>query len=155
MTFQKFLPITIMNFYRIFLFVVSIFFSCLAIAVEQKAPELPQWRGQQEGGAELSSRMIRTQAEWSAFWKSTGRAAPQALDETREAAVLITLGERPTGGFKPQVISATENGGKYVIVYSEGKPSPDSFVTQALTYPWVIAIVPKSELKIEARLQAP
>jgi hypothetical protein len=70
-------------------------------------------------------------------------------------AVFISIGERPTGGFKPQIVSASEIDGKYVIVYSEGKPSPDSFVTQALTYPWVIAIVPKSELKVEARLQVP
>ncbi|MBK8093925.1 MAG: protease complex subunit PrcB family protein [Verrucomicrobiaceae bacterium] len=139
-----------------FSFLLACTFLCgLAAAAEPKTPDLPQWRGQQDGGGDFSTRVFSTQADWAGFWLRSGKPAPQALDEKREMAVLITLGERPTGGFKPRILSATESDGKYLVVYSEGKPGPDTFVTQALTYPWVIAIVPKSSLKVETRLQAP
>jgi hypothetical protein len=144
-----------MNFCRASFLLACIFFLSLATAEDQKPPKLPQWHGQRDGGVELSTKVLKTQPSWAAFWKGQGKPMPQELDEALELAVFISIGERPTGGFKPQIVSASEIDGKYVIVYSEGKPSPDSFVTQALTYPWVIAIVPKSVLKMETRLQAP
>ena len=144
-----------MNFFRASFFLACIFFVSLATAEDQKPPKLPQWHGQRDGGVELSTKVLKTQASWAAFWKGQGKPMPQELDEAHEMAVFISIGERPTGGFKPAVVSTKVSEYKYVVYYSEGKPSPDSIVTQALTYPWVIAIVPKSELKVEARLQVP
>ncbi|MFO1485166.1 MAG: protease complex subunit PrcB family protein [Verrucomicrobiaceae bacterium] len=112
---------------------------------------IPQWRGQYEGSPNLSTQLIKTKDQWAASWGSVGRAMPQGLDETKEMAVYIAVGERRTGGFKPQVISASESDGKFVIVYTDGAPSPDSFVTQVITHPWVIAIVPKSSLPVEMK----
>ncbi len=144
-----------MNFFRASFLLACIFFVSLATAEDQKPPKMPQWHGQREGDAELSTKVFKTQASWAAVWKGQGKPMPQELNEAHEMAVFIAIGERPTGGFKPQIVSAKESEGKYVVVYAEGKPSPDSIVTQALTYPWVIAIVPKSELKLETRLQDP
>jgi hypothetical protein len=144
-----------MNFFRASFLLACIFFVSLATAEDQKPPKLPQWHGQRDGDAELSTKVLKTQASWAAFWKGQGKPVPQELDEAHEMAVFIAIGERPTGGFKPAVVSTKVSEDKFVVVYSEGKPSPDSFVTQALTYPWVIAIVPKSVLKMETRLQAP
>ncbi len=117
------------------------------------ASESPQWRGQYEGDVEFSTLLIRTQVAWTRFWDRVGRPAPRALDETREMAIYIAVGERPTGGFKPGALSATERDGKYVILYTDGAPSRDTFVTQVITHPWVIAIVPKSVLPVEIKKQ--
>ncbi|HRH96854.1 MAG TPA: protease complex subunit PrcB family protein [Prosthecobacter sp.] len=115
--------------------------------------EFPQWHGQYEGDASFSTQVIKTQVGWSDFWERMRLPAPQALDETKAMAVYIAVGERRTGGFVPEVISATEQDGKLVIVYTDGAPSPESFVTQVITHPWVIAIVPKSALKVEFKKQ--
>ncbi len=115
------------------------------------AVEFPQWRGQYEGEAQFSTQLIKSQDRWSSFWERMRRPAPQALDEAHEMAIFIAVGERLTGGFKPQVVSAAERDGKLVIVYTDGPPSPETFVTQVLTHPWVIAIVPKSALQVEAK----
>ncbi len=40
-----------------------------------------------------------------------------------------------------------------MIAYADGVPSPASFVTQVITHPWVITIVPKSALKVEFKKQ--
>jgi len=111
-------------------------------------PELPQWRGQYDGDADFSTQLIRTQERWARFWGRLSRPLPQAIDETREMAVFIAAGQRPTGGFKPRVVSATESDGHLVVTYTDGKPSPDRFVTQVLTHPWVVAIVPKTALPV-------
>lgn len=113
----------------------------------------PQWHGQYEGDAEFSTQMIKTQVGWADFWERLRRPAPQALNETREMAVHIAVGEHRTGGFVPKVISATEQDGELVIVYTDGAPSPESFVTQVITHPWVIAMVPKSALPVETKRQ--
>jgi len=112
---------------------------------------LPQWRGQQEGEADLSTRVLKTQKGWSSFWSHLNRPEPQALNQDREMAVFIALGETPTGGFKPEILSAAERDGKYEIVYTVGAPPPETIVTQMICHPWVIAIVPKSVLPVEAR----
>jgi hypothetical protein len=117
------------------------------------AAELPQWRGQDEGDSEFSVQIIKTQESWSRFWSRLNRPMPQALDESREMAVFIAVGERPTGGFKPRVVSATVRDGQFVVVYTDGKPSPETFVTQALTHPWVVAIVPKTSLPVVTQEQ--
>ncbi|MCB1279548.1 protease complex subunit PrcB family protein [Prosthecobacter sp.] len=115
--------------------------------------EFPQWHGQYEGDGQFSTELIKTQVGWAGFWERMRRPAPQVLDETKQMAIYIGVGERRTGGFVPKVINATEQDGKLVIVYTEGAPSPESFVTQVITHPWVIAIVPKSELKVEVKKQ--
>jgi|GEM_PF-2564223 len=119
-----------------------------ALTVTPAAPALPQWRGQYEGGTEFFAQIITTQERWSRIWSMVNRAEPQKLDAEREMAVFIEIGKRPTGGYKAAVISANVVDGKLVVEYTDGKPSPDAYVTQAVTQPWVIAIVPKSSLPV-------
>lgn len=118
-----------------------------------RGADLVQWRGQNEGDPDFSSRVVKSQEGWSRLWRQLGRPAPQAFDERREMAVFIALGTRPTGGFRPQILGAQERDGQWVVVYSEGKPSRDSYVTQALTQPWVVALVPFSSLPVRLQLQ--
>jgi len=118
------------------------------------ADGLPQWRGQYEGDSEFSTQIIKTQESWARCWSRLNRPVPQALDDSRQMAVFIAVGERPTGGFKPRVVSATVSEGKLVVVYADGKPSPETFVTQVLTHPWVVAIVPKTSLPVVTQEQA-
>jgi hypothetical protein len=52
--------------------------------------------------------------------------------------VAIFSGQKPTGGFGIDVKSVEDNEGVTSIIVEETEPSPGSFVTQALTYPYVI-----------------
>ena len=111
---------------------------------------IPQWSGPDGGEATDSAvvTIIRTRPDWVGLWRRLDRPMPRALDESREMAVFISIGERPTGGFAPRVVSATVREGDLVVVYNEGKPSPGTMVTQAFTKPWVVAIVPKTSLPV-------
>lgn len=117
--------------------------------------KIPQWSGQQGGAGSFGVRTLRTPDAWSAFWRDTGREPPRPLDPAREMAVILSLGERPTGGYRAEIISAGAEGGEFVIAYREHAPPPDAFVTQALTTPWVAAIVPRSDLPVVPRKADP
>ena len=126
----------------------------LGTAAALTRAELPQWRGQYEGDSEFSILIIKTQGLWDLVWSRLNRPVPQTLDESREMAVFITVGKRPTGGFIPRVVSATVQDEKLVVIYTDGKPSPKTFVTQAITKPWVVALVPKTSLPVVAQEQS-
>lgn len=110
-----------------------------------------QWRGQ-NGGGDLSRQVAMSDESWSRMWSMVGQRPPRALDSTREMAVLIAIGERPTGGYRVDVVRTTNEGGVLVVEYVQRAPSPDQVVTQAFTNPWVIAVIPRSSLPVRFRV---
>ncbi|MDZ4815018.1 MAG: protease complex subunit PrcB family protein [Verrucomicrobiota bacterium] len=125
----------------------------VAAARSESEQALVQWSGQYEGGREFATQFIKTQEAWTRFWSRMNGSPPKELNEENEMAVFIAFGKRPTGGFMPEIISAKVIEDKLIIEYTDGNPTPETFTTQAITYPWVIAIVPKSKLPIEVREQ--
>jgi hypothetical protein len=112
-------------------------------ASDQK--EIPQWRGQYGGYPEFTTRVLRGNEAWEGFWTQVRRDLPRRLDPAAEMAVAVFIGERRTGGYIVQIISAGVEKDSFVVVYEEQAPGPDKFVTQALTTPWVVAVVPLSD----------
>lgn len=115
-----------------------------------KTPEvpMPKWSGAYCEVSNPATRMAKTPAEWDALWKQAGREPPRALDSTRELAVAVFLGERRTGGYTVEIASAEVKAGKFVIAWREYTPAPDMMVTQALTQPWTIAVLARTELPV-------
>ena len=112
-------------------------------APDQK--ELPQWRGQYGGSPEFTTRVLRGNEAWADFWKQVSHDLPRRLDPATEMGVAVFIGERPTGGYIVQIVSAAVEKDSLVVVYEEQAPGPDKFVTEALTTPWVVAVVPLSD----------
>ena len=52
--------------------------------------------------------------------------------------VMISSGEKPTGGYGIEVVSLGDYDGEYKILVGEGKPGKDAVVPQVITYPYVI-----------------
>ena len=52
--------------------------------------------------------------------------------------LLVSSGEKPTGGYGIEVVSLGEYEGVYKLLVGEGKPSADAVVPQILTYPHVV-----------------
>jgi hypothetical protein len=113
--------------------------------------EIVQWSGTQSSVTTAAQRVLRDAAAWNAFWPQVRHAAPRAFDPARETAVAIFLGERRTGGFTVRVESATPQDGQLVVTYRESVPPAGTMVTQALTYPWTLAVFPRSTLPVAFR----
>lgn len=109
---------------------------------------LAQWSGVQGGAAQASTRVVRTAADWRSLWQQVGREVPRPLDPEKEMGVVVFLGERNTGGYTVDVANVRIQAGRFIVEYRETAPAPDALTTQALTYPWAFALVPRSELPV-------
>lgn len=89
----------------------------------------------------VSFEVVRKGSEPAAVTPLLQRAAePGAETVTLEGwtYAAIRAGERRTGGYSIEVLSVGDSEGKITVVYRVNAPPPDSFVTQALTYPTLV-----------------
>lgn len=113
---------------------------------------LGQWHGNSYSGSEFSVAKIYTADRWRQFWQEyLGRKQPVDFDESLHQAVYIELGVRPTGGYRVEVVRVCEDDKNLVLEYSEREPAPGQYVTQALTTPWVMVLLPRSDLRVITR----
>lgn len=126
-----------------------------ACHAQPSTPEPPRsviakWSGPHGGGTTYAVRTLQTTEAWDSFWKQVEREMPRPLNPAREMAVAIFLGERRTGGFSVDIIATRAQAGKLIVQFQEKTPAPDMMVTQALTAPWVVAVVPRSDFPVVA-----
>lgn len=63
--------------------------------------------------------------------------------------LLVTYGEKPTGGYSVEITDIKENEGKLVVTADFTEPGEDEMVTQALTYPYDLAMLEDPGLPVE------
>ena len=120
-------------------------------APDSSPAKLEQWSGQHSGVTEASHRVLRDRAAWNAFWPGVQQPPPRSFDPDREMAVAVFAGERRTGGFSLSVVSASPANGRFVVTYLESPPPRGAMVTQALTSPWALAVVPRTDLPVDVQ----
>jgi hypothetical protein len=136
------------------LFVCALFFgaACDSHSASTRPPArveiTQQWSGQHGGGPTPGIRTLRTVDEWKAFWKQAAREPPVAPDFARHMAVVISLGEKRTGGFFAEVIAVRHENERLLVEYRETPPRPGMMVTHALTDPWAAALIPQSSAPV-------
>lgn len=93
-------------------------------------------------GAEPQVAVATDAGTYRTLWTSlVGRDEPQAVDFTKESAVFLILGEKPTGGYSIEPKSTTVDGSTLVINADTKSPPPDAMVTQAFTTPFAVIAV--------------
>lgn len=112
------------------------------------AHEINEWQGFIGGPGNASVFTARNMEDWRRLWAMVSAEPPVPFDPTREMAIGIFLGTRPTGGYSVKIISAMEEDGIFIVKYIEQRPGPDEFVIQALTTPYIIRIFPRTNLDI-------
>ncbi len=63
--------------------------------------------------------------------------------------MLVTYGEKPTGGFEVEIAGIEQKEDKIVVTAEFTEPGKDDMVTQALTYPYDLAMMEDSGLQVE------
>jgi len=100
-------------------------------------------KGFRSGVREPLQIVIRGQAAWKDLWQrhasiSTSPPPAPVIDFNKEVTVGVFLGEKPTGGYDVEIVSAERVGGTLLISFVEKSPRPDGIVTQAITQPFHI-----------------
>jgi len=110
--------------------------------------EIPQWHGQYRGFPEFTTQVLRTAESWAGFWKQVDRELPQNLNEKTELAVVVFAGELPTGGYLVKILKTYADKEDLVVVYVVQAPAPGTYVTQVITTPWAVAILPRTDRNV-------
>lgn len=110
------------------------------------------------GVARPSSRVIRSQQEWSVFVREhpAWLDASQTIDFSKHMVVAIFAGLKPAGGFSQRVERVVEESppgkpARCVIHHQLITPAPNAMVTQVLTYPYVVVRIDKRFEQVELR----
>ncbi|UQA61204.1 protease complex subunit PrcB family protein [Polyangium aurulentum] len=76
-----------------------------------------------------------------------GGAPPPEVDFRRHWVVYYGAGVRPTGGYHARIAGIERSGSGRILTITTQlvEPGPGCIVTQALTYPYVLARVPRQE----------
>jgi len=136
---------------------VPLVMSCAASSPSRNSSSavVAQWSGQQGGTQSAGDRILRTAEEWQRVWQQVRREPPRSPDLAREIGIAVFLGERATGGYTVEVVDAQVQGENYVVTFRETSPGPGDMTTQALTAPWAIALVNRSDLPTVVRNLTP
>ena len=62
--------------------------------------------------------------------------------------IVFALGEQPTGGYWAHITGVQQVGDVLYVQGLANQPAEDQAVTQALTYPYAVAVIPKTTARI-------
>jgi hypothetical protein len=105
-----------------------------------------EWKALHGGPPTATMLVARSEVEWQRLAALFGLRPPlPRLDFSRQMVVAMGLGERPTGGFAVTIVGAEERRGVLYVRYEERRPRPEEMVTQALTTPYHVRVLPRSD----------
>ena len=104
-------------------------------------------KGLQSGVREPIQLVIRTRAEWAAFWArhARGSAAPPPVDFSRDMVVALFMGERGTGGYEIEITRVERVESGLVVQYRRTSPDPGAMLSQALSQPFHLVKLPRND----------
>ncbi len=86
----------------------------------------------------------RSQDDWAAAWRAHAPATPvPGLDWSKEMAVGVFAGSKPTGGYRVEIVGYRVEGARIVVGYREIAPPRDAISAQVLTSPYAIVAIPR------------
>ena len=95
--------------------------------------------------------VARTELALNRLWAELSRLPPDTFDSDNQIAIAVFLGLRRTGGFAVNIGTIEDGPVFYTVNVTEKIPAPEALVTQALTTPYVIRIVPHSDRPVMIR----
>jgi hypothetical protein len=66
-----------------------------------------------------------------------------AMDFNKESLLVVAVGEKPTGGYWVRIDGVQLYDNDLYFQGTANAPSENDIVTQALTYPWAAAVIPR------------
>lgn len=93
--------------------------------------------------------IVRDREAWRALWREhAGSADPPAVEFDREMVVAVFAGERPTAGYRVEIVRLFERSGKVVVAYRDEPPPRDAVVAQVITQPFHLVRTSRSDLPL-------
>lgn len=96
--------------------------------------------------------VIKDTQEWTNTWKdllsNTNYQKSKNINFENKTIIAVFMGERNSGGYSIEIKNVVENGNQLIVSYIENSPSADSMVTMALTQPFHVIEIDKTDKEI-------
>jgi PrcB C-terminal len=120
--------------------------SCKINKASQSASTFEVLKQEAYGGwEEKSNIVIKSQGELTSLYKELGQENVPTVDFKKNTAVALFMGQKSTGGYSIGIKSINVKGDTAIIKVLETRPEPMTNATMALTTPYCIALIPKTE----------
>ena len=128
--------------------------ACAAVDVARAFPIRNVAKGAFSGIADAKQEVIKDRAAWEKLWSQhsvnkRGENKIPEIDFTKEMVIFVAMGRQRTGGYSIEVVNVAVVDQKLKISFKRKSPPPGAMATMALTAPFHIVAVPKSDLKAE------
>jgi hypothetical protein len=98
-----------------------------------------QWS--RTGVGESRRLVIRDANAWANFWSELGVGDRPNVDFTRDVAIAVAAGQRPTGGYEIAIERVRQQNGELIVEVVETTPGPNCMATGSLTQPTDVVVV--------------
>jgi hypothetical protein len=125
----------------------------LADEVCEVVPIIKQWSGANSAQDSAKQEIARDVEKWQSLWKmmrgkSIPLPEPPEVDFQKHMVIGVFMGSRPTGGYSVHISRIVKND-KLIVSVRETAPDPGDPVTTALTAPYHVVVVPRSDKPVE------
>jgi len=134
--------------------VLLIFFAVTACNVEAEDIDFTviatsAYSGVIKSGNHVITSDAGLNALWNEIYSNTVPipALPE-INYQQSRLIILALGQKMTGGFAIQIEAVKKIESHFVVFYSIRRPSKSGMVTQAITSPFVAAIIPAGTEKV-------
>jgi hypothetical protein len=99
--------------------------------------------GTASGIADPREVVVRSEQEWKTLWRQHAPSGPPpAVDFRKEIVVGVFAGQRPTEGYRVEIVRVERESEGFSVVYRVEGPAPDALAAQVLTQPFKLVRLP-------------
>jgi len=102
-------------------------------------------RGDLAGPGPSEVRVLRTAEQWRNFQRDHRLNWPLHINFNRDMVIAVLLGTRNSGGYSAKISDVRATDWLIEVTYSEIPPQANQAVSAALTNPYVLSVIPRSQ----------
>lgn len=116
--------------------------------------ETVEWQDFYSGLDEKENIVIKDRESWNELWgrahagNDAGLVMPE-IDFNSQMIVAVAMGEKQTGGYRTQITKITDKKDSVKIYVAETSPGEKCFTAEAVSRPYHIVKMEKSDKKVE------
>lgn len=130
--------------------------ACISVPVnEQPVPFTTLARGSYCEVTQPQEHVIHNRAELEQFWNRLGHSRHKVpvIDFEARTVLAIFMGEQTSGGYAIRIDRIVRTPEEVIVMVRKTTPPKDAAVSQALTRPYILVSIPRTELPVRFNYQ--
>jgi len=118
-----------------------------------------EWNGASSGIKDRREVIVRNAADWESLWRQHAVVfVPQPdtpyVDFSRDMVVGVWTGNKPSTGYAVRIVDVRDEGTRQRVIYQEIAPTAGMATGAALTQPYILRVIPRSDDPVRFEIRA-